>query len=91
MISGTTSIVTVPDSRVYPRIITVPASPNLDQDILEDTVDAPANPIEGITRDTEQTMDPGSSSSTMDWDIPEASLDVWAGPIFRDTGAIEQL
>ena len=56
MISGTTSIVTVPDSRVYPRIITVPASPNLDQDILEDTVDAPANPIEGITRDTEQTI-----------------------------------
>ena len=27
----------------------------------------------------------------MDWDIPEASLDVWAGPIDRDTGAIEQL
>ena len=66
VISGTTSIVTVPDSRVYPQIITVPASPNLDQDILEDTVDAPADPIEGITRDKEQTMDPGSSSSTMD-------------------------
>ena len=76
MISGTTSIVTVPDSWVYPRIITVPASPNLDQDILEDIVDAPTDPIEGITRDTEQTMDPGSSSSTMNWDIPEASLDV---------------
>ena len=66
MISGTTYIVTVPDSGVYPRIITVPASPNLDQDIQEDTVDAPADPIEGITRDTEQTMDQGSSSSTMD-------------------------
>ena len=92
VISGTTSIVTVPDSRVViPRIITVPASPNLDQDILEDTVDGPADPIEGITRDTEQTMDPGSSSSTMDWDIPEAFLDVWAGPIDRDTEAIEQL
>ena len=76
VISGTTSIVTVPDSRGYPRMITVPASSNLDQDILEDTVDAPADPIEGITRYTEQTMDPGSSSSTMDWDIPEASLDV---------------
>ena len=66
VIFGTTSIVTVPDSRVYQRIITVSASPNLDQDILEDTVDAPADPIEGITRDTEQTVDPGSSSSTMD-------------------------
>ena len=75
-ISGTTSIVTVPDSQGYPRMITVPASSNLDQDILEDTVDAPADPIEGITRYTEQTMDPGSSSSTMDCDIPEASLDV---------------
>ena len=77
VIPGTTSIVTVLDSPVYPRIITaVPTSPNLDQVFLEDTVDAPADPIEGITRYTEQTMDPGSSSSTMDWDIPEASLDV---------------
>jgi len=66
VISGTTSIVTVPDRQVYPRIITVPASQTLDQDILEDNVDAPADPTEGIIRDTEQTMDPGLSSSTMD-------------------------
>ena len=31
---------------------------------MEDTVDAPADPFEGITGDTEQTMDPGSSSPT---------------------------
>ena len=36
MISGTTSIVTVPDSRVYPQIVTVPASSTLDKDVPEE-------------------------------------------------------
>ena len=64
MISGTTSIVTVPDSRVYPQIVTVPASSTLDKDVPEETLDTRAGPIDRDTGAIEQLTYPGQPSPT---------------------------
>ena len=64
VISGTTSIVTVPDSQVYPQIVTVPASPTLDEDEPEETLDTRAGPIDRDTGNIEQLTYPGQPSPT---------------------------
>ena len=64
MISGTTSIVTVPDSRVYPQIVTVPACPTLDEDVPEETLETRAGPIDRDTGAIEQLTYPGQPGPT---------------------------
>ena len=48
----------------YTQIVTVPASPTLDKDVPEKTLDTRAGPIDRETGSIEQLTYPGQSSST---------------------------
>ena len=48
----------------YPQIVTVPASPTLDEDEPEETLDTRAGPIDRDTGNIEQLTNPGQPSPT---------------------------
>ena len=64
MVSGTEPIVLIPASRVYPQIVTVPASPTMEEDVTDEALNSQAGPIDRGTGDIEQHSYPGQSSTT---------------------------
>ena len=61
LVSGDEPILLAPASRDYPPIVTVPASPTVDQATTDDTPYSRASPIEQATGDIEPPTSPGTT------------------------------
>ena len=55
MVSGTEPIILIPASRVYPQIVTVPASPTMEEDVTDEALYSQAGPIDRETGDIRAT------------------------------------
>ena len=61
LVSGDEPILLAPASRDYPPIVTVPASPTVDQATTDDTPYSRASPIEQATGNIEPPTSPGTT------------------------------
>jgi len=92
LVSGTEPIILVPASRVYPQIITAPASPTTDQDVPDEALDSRDGSCNKNTRNTEEPVSPGHAEApssldgdTQDMEQPDETRDSLDGSCKRYT------